>query len=51
MNALTPKQKRIWRYVKTCARSPSYREMARVLEIAAAADLRGITLSLPVEHQ
>ena len=28
---LTPKQERVWRYLKTCERSPSYREMERDL--------------------
>lgn len=28
---LTEKQERVWRYLKTCERSPSYREMERDL--------------------
>jgi SOS-response transcriptional repressor LexA len=28
---LTEKQERVWRYIKSCKRSPSYREMERDL--------------------
>lgn len=28
---LTPKQERVWRYVQTCERSPTYREIERAL--------------------
>jgi SOS-response transcriptional repressor LexA len=31
MIRLTPKQERIWRYLKSCERSPTYREMCDAL--------------------
>lgn len=30
---LTPKQERVWRYLRSCDRSPTYREMERALGV------------------
>jgi len=37
---LTPKQERVWRYLRSCDRSPTYREMER--------DLRAGNLNLTI---
>lgn len=43
--ALTPKQERVWRYIRSCRRSPTYREMERDLETSKG-KLNDVVVSL-----
>jgi SOS-response transcriptional repressor LexA len=43
---LTPKQERVWRYIRSCERSPTYREMMRDLGMKGAGRLSDVVVSL-----
>jgi SOS-response transcriptional repressor LexA len=43
---LTEKQERVWRYVKSCERSPSYREICAALGYKSVSRISAIVLTL-----
>ena len=43
---LTEKQERIWRYIKSCKRSPTYREILRDLNYTSTGRLNEVIVSL-----
>lgn len=43
---LTAKQERIWRYIKSCERSPTYRQVAADLGLKSVGELHASVLSL-----
>ena len=43
---LTPKQERVWRYIRSCHRSPTYEEMSRALGLANRGQLNRTILTL-----
>jgi SOS-response transcriptional repressor LexA len=43
---LTEKQERLWRYIASCERSPSYEEMARALGLKSKSEVNSAVLSL-----
>jgi DNA-binding MarR family transcriptional regulator len=56
---LTPKQERVWRYIRSCERSPTYREMERDLginigrlnDVIVSLKERGFVSFLPRRHR
>lgn len=43
---LTEKQELVWRYIKSCERSPSYEEMARALGFSNKSQLNRLIVTL-----
>lgn len=43
---LTPRQERVWRYIRGCDRSPTYQEMADALGFSSKSQLNPIVLAL-----
>jgi SOS-response transcriptional repressor LexA len=43
---LTEKQERLWRYIKSCERSPSYLEMATAMGLSSRSNLHTVVLAL-----
>lgn len=43
---LTEKQERVWLYIKSCDRSPTYEEIAQALDYKSRSNLHGTVVSL-----